>query len=51
MKILICGAGKGSWTMRGQQLGAAIGARVTSAPQYSRSTDRKKSFSTVDASD
>lgn len=32
MKILICGAGKGSWEMRGLQLGAALGARVTSAP-------------------
>lgn len=32
MKILICGAGKGSWVMRGQQLGAALGARVTSSP-------------------
>ncbi len=26
------GAGKGSWEMRGQQLGAAVGARVTSQP-------------------
>jgi len=26
------GRGKGSWEIRGQQLGAAIGARVTSAP-------------------
>lgn len=32
MKILICGAGKGSWEMRGIQLGAALGARVTSSP-------------------
>lgn len=32
MKVLIAGAGKGSWVMRGQQLGAAIGARVTSSP-------------------
>lgn len=32
MNILIVGAGKGSWVMRGQQLGAAIGARVTSSP-------------------
>jgi len=32
MKILIVGAGKGSWVMRGQQLGAALGARVTSSP-------------------
>lgn len=32
MKILICGSGKGSWIMRGLQLGAALGARVTSSP-------------------
>lgn len=32
MNILIVGRGKGSWTMRGEQLGAALGARVTSAP-------------------
>lgn len=32
MNVLIVGNGKGSWTMRGLQLGAAIGARVTSAP-------------------
>lgn len=32
MKVLIVGAGKGSWQMRGQQLGAALGARVTSSP-------------------
>lgn len=32
MKVLFIGAGKGSWTMRGQQLGAALGARVSSAP-------------------
>lgn len=32
MNVLILGNGKGSWTMRGQQLGAALGARVTSAP-------------------
>lgn len=32
MNILIVGAGKGSWVMRGQQLGAALGARVTSSP-------------------
>lgn len=32
MKVLIVGTGKGSWTMRGEQLGAAIGARVTSEP-------------------
>lgn len=32
MRVLIVGAGKGSWTMRGLQLGAAIGARTTSAP-------------------
>ncbi|HEX7770339.1 MAG TPA: hypothetical protein VF422_09980 [Dokdonella sp.] len=29
---MICGAGKGSWEMRGIQLGAAMGARVTSSP-------------------
>lgn len=32
MKLLILGSGKGSWEIRGQQLGAALGARVTSAP-------------------
>jgi len=32
MKVLIVGNGKGSWQMRGVQLGAAIGARVTSYP-------------------
>lgn len=32
MNLLIVGAGKGSWIMRGQQLGAALGARVTSDP-------------------
>ncbi len=32
MKVLIVGNGKGSWQMRGLQLGAAIGARVTSYP-------------------
>lgn len=32
MNVLIVGSGKGSWTMRGLQLGAAIGARVTSTP-------------------
>lgn len=32
MKILIVGSGKGSWSIRGQQLGASLGARVTSAP-------------------
>lgn len=32
MRVLIVGAGKGSWTMRGIQIGAAIGARVTSTP-------------------
>lgn len=32
MNVLIVGNGKGSWIMRGQQLGAAIGARVTSSP-------------------
>src|SRR5262245_5426180 len=33
MKILIVGGGKGgSWQIRGEQLGAALGARVTSTP-------------------
>lgn len=32
MNVLIIGSGKGSFEMRGQQLGAALGARVTSAP-------------------
>lgn len=32
MNLLIIGSGKGSWEMRGQQLGAALGARVTSTP-------------------
>jgi hypothetical protein len=32
MNILLLGAGSGSWTMRGQQLGAALDARVTSTP-------------------
>lgn len=32
MNILIVGSGKGSFTMRGQQLGAALGARVVGAP-------------------
>jgi hypothetical protein len=32
MNILIVGNGKGSWSMRGIQLGAALGARVTMAP-------------------
>lgn len=32
MKVLIVGNGKGSWQMRGVQIGAAIGARVTSYP-------------------
>lgn len=32
MNVLLIGHGSGSWTMRGQQLGAALGARVTSAP-------------------
>lgn len=35
MNLLVVGTGKGSWTMRGQQLGAALGARVTSAPTSS----------------
>lgn len=33
MNVLIVGTGKGSWIMRGLQLGAAIGARVTSFPK------------------
>lgn len=32
MNVLMVGTGKGSWQMRGEQLGAALGARVTSAP-------------------
>lgn len=32
MNILVVGAGKGSWQMRGLQLGAALGARVSSSP-------------------
>jgi hypothetical protein len=32
MKILIAGNGKGAWSIRGQQLGAALGARVVTAP-------------------
>lgn len=32
MNIMIVGSGKGSWTMRGVQIGQALGARVTSAP-------------------
>jgi hypothetical protein len=32
MNLLIVGRGPGSWTMRGVQLGAALGARVTSEP-------------------
>lgn len=32
MNVLIVGSGKGSWEMRGHQLGAAVGARVTSTP-------------------
>lgn len=33
MKLLMVGAGKGSWVMRGEQLGAALGARVTTEPR------------------
>jgi hypothetical protein len=33
MNVLIVGNGKGSWQIRGEQLGAAIGARVTSYPK------------------
>lgn len=32
MNFLIVGGGKGSWDIRGHQLGAALGARVTSHP-------------------
>jgi len=32
MNLLMVGAGKGSYTMRGHQLGAALGARVLSEP-------------------
>lgn len=32
MNVLIVGSGKGSFEMRGRQLGAAIGAKVVSAP-------------------
>lgn len=32
MNVIVVGAGSGSWTMRGLQLGSAIGARVTSFP-------------------
>lgn len=32
MNVLIIGSGQGSWAMRGVQLGAALGARVTSTP-------------------
>lgn len=32
MNLLIVGGGKGSWDIRGVQLGAALGARVTSNP-------------------
>lgn len=32
MNVLVVGSGKGSWEMRGLQLGAAVGARVTSLP-------------------
>jgi hypothetical protein len=32
VNLLIVGKGQGSWTMRGLQLGAALGARVTSTP-------------------
>lgn len=32
MNVLICGSGKGSYEVRGRQLGAALGARVTSKP-------------------
>jgi hypothetical protein len=32
MNLLMVGAGKGSWQIRGHQLGDALGARVTSTP-------------------
>lgn len=32
MNVLLVGSGKGSWDMRGVQVGAALGARVTSQP-------------------
>lgn len=32
MNVLMIGAGKGSWEMRGRQLGNAIGARTSEAP-------------------
>jgi hypothetical protein len=32
VNLLVLGLGKGSWEIRGQQLGAALGARVTSTP-------------------
>ena len=32
MNLLLVGNGKGSWTMRGEQLGAALGARVRTTP-------------------
>jgi hypothetical protein len=32
VNVLIIGSGKGSWSIRGLQLGDAIGARVTSSP-------------------
>lgn len=32
VNILLLGSGKGAWVIRGEQLGAAIGARATSAP-------------------
>jgi len=34
MNVLMIGAGKGSWAMRGVQLGRAIGARVTTVPTH-----------------
>jgi hypothetical protein len=34
MNLLVVGSGPGSWTMRGLQLGAALGARVTSQPAF-----------------
>lgn len=35
MNVLMCGGGKGSWIVRGVQLGTAIGARVVRVPSDS----------------
>jgi hypothetical protein len=34
VNLLVVGSGPGSWTMRGRQLGAAIGAKITSQPAF-----------------